>query len=126
MPFFAGMFDPPASVAPNNASYTPAIQVGVVRKPSGLLACVLWSPSFSFQTDDLARQDKRSGTSTENWTANPTRVRVCTQCESDAHIALARRAVRESIVLLKNKNGVLPLSTADFQGKKDSLAVTFL
>jgi beta-glucosidase-like glycosyl hydrolase len=53
-------------------------------------------------------------------------VHVCTQCESDAHIALARRAVRESIVLLKNKNGVLPLSTADFQGKKVSLAVTFL
>jgi beta-glucosidase-like glycosyl hydrolase len=74
----------------------------------------------------LARQDKRSGTGTENWTANPTRVHVCTQCESDAHIALARRAVRESIVLLKNKNGVLPLSTADFQGKKNSLAVTFL
>jgi|EP01049_Picozoa_sp_SAG25_P001193 beta-glucosidase len=40
-----GMFDPPASVAPNNASYTPA-----------------------------------------------------NKCESDEHIALARRAVRESIV----------------------------
>ena len=65
-----GMFDPPASVAPNNASYTPAIQ-----------------------------------------------------CESAAHIALARRAVRESIVLLKNKNNVLPLSAEAFKGKAGSLAV---
>jgi hypothetical protein len=39
MPFFAGMFDPPASVAPNNASYTPAIQVGVVHKKTERIAC---------------------------------------------------------------------------------------
>ena len=65
-----GMFDPPASVAPNNASYVPAIQ-----------------------------------------------------CESAAHVALARRAVQESIVLLKNKGNVLPLRASSFHGKENSLAV---
>ena len=62
-----GMFDPPSTVAPNNASYTPDIQ-----------------------------------------------------CQSDAHVALAKTAAQESIVLLKNANGVLPLSRGAFQCQCDA------
>ena len=88
------MFDPPATVAPNNASctYTSNLPLPVISR--------------AFLTDLLVVTDTPA-----------------IQCESDAHIALARRAVRESIVLLKNKGGVLPLRSGTFKGKKNSLAV---
>jgi len=64
-----GMFDPPSTVNPANATYTPS-----------------------------------------------------KQCQSPEHLALARTAARESVTLLKNEGGILPLNRADFKGE-GSMAV---